>query len=131
MLVRKEQHNNLKFYGKTVPLSVKKIGLDARQHKLMPPPLGIKVKLHTLQTVFFFNAETGTFSLLIIRIKICSLHIPYIFLQGIKWVFLPCRKNDYVYIADVAKGSKRQKLKAKAEDIRILHPDFVRYVHKV
>eukprot|EP00057_Strongylocentrotus_purpuratus_P024673 XP_011679147.1 PREDICTED: alpha-N-acetylgalactosaminide alpha-2,6-sialyltransferase 1 [Strongylocentrotus purpuratus] len=51
--------------------------------------------------------------------------------KGIKWVFLPCRINDYHYITEVAKGTNpKQKLKAQAADIRLLHPDFVRYFHK-
>ncbi|XP_030855899.1 alpha-N-acetylgalactosaminide alpha-2,6-sialyltransferase 2-like [Strongylocentrotus purpuratus] len=52
--------------------------------------------------------------------------------KGIKWVFLPCRLNDYHYISEVVKGTNpKQKLKAQAADVRLLHPDFVRYVHKV
>ncbi|XP_063951939.1 alpha-N-acetylgalactosaminide alpha-2,6-sialyltransferase 1-like [Lytechinus pictus] len=52
--------------------------------------------------------------------------------KGIKWVFLPCELHDYEYITEVAKGSNpKQKLKAKATDIRLLHPDFVRYIHKI
>ncbi|XP_041459390.1 alpha-N-acetylgalactosaminide alpha-2,6-sialyltransferase 1-like [Lytechinus variegatus] len=52
--------------------------------------------------------------------------------KGIKWIFLPCRINDYHYISEVAKGTNpKQKLKANAADIRLLHPDFVRYIHKI
>ncbi|XP_030833702.1 alpha-N-acetylgalactosaminide alpha-2,6-sialyltransferase 2-like isoform X2 [Strongylocentrotus purpuratus] len=52
--------------------------------------------------------------------------------KGIKWVFLPCRLDDYHYISEVAKGTNpKQKLKAQAADIRLMHPDFIRYVHKV
>ncbi|XP_071492171.1 alpha-N-acetylgalactosaminide alpha-2,6-sialyltransferase 2-like [Diadema antillarum] len=52
--------------------------------------------------------------------------------KGIKWLFLPCRKNDYKYISEIAGGNNpKQKLKAEAKDIRLFHPDFVRYVHKM
>ncbi|XP_033647865.1 alpha-N-acetylgalactosaminide alpha-2,6-sialyltransferase 1-like [Asterias rubens] len=52
--------------------------------------------------------------------------------KGIKYILLPCRKNDFEYIVnEVAGTSRRRKLRADANDVRILHPDFIRYVHKI
>ncbi|XP_033114626.1 alpha-N-acetylgalactosaminide alpha-2,6-sialyltransferase 1-like isoform X2 [Anneissia japonica] len=52
--------------------------------------------------------------------------------KGIKYVFLPCRRNDYKYINQVTRSTNpRQKFAADPKDMRILHPDFARYVHKV
>ncbi|XP_033647089.1 alpha-N-acetylgalactosaminide alpha-2,6-sialyltransferase 2-like isoform X1 [Asterias rubens] len=50
--------------------------------------------------------------------------------QGMIKVFVPCRDNDYKYIRNVVQ-KKEPKIKADAEDVRILHPDFIRYTHKV
>ncbi len=51
-------------------------------------------------------------------------------IQGLIYVFLPCRDNDYNYIAAVVQG-KDPKTKVAADKVRILHPDFVRYIHKM
>ena len=80
----------------------------------------------------YFNGQC-TFTEMFV-LFVCSIFhiIIALFIQGIKWVFLPCRLNDYHYISEVVKGTNpKQKLKAQAEDVRLLHPDFVRYVHKV
>ncbi|XP_038073270.1 alpha-N-acetylgalactosaminide alpha-2,6-sialyltransferase 2-like isoform X2 [Patiria miniata] len=50
--------------------------------------------------------------------------------KGIIYVFVPCRDNDYKYITSVVRG-KDPKLKAAAQDVRILHPDFIRYINKI
>ncbi|XP_070558117.1 alpha-N-acetylgalactosaminide alpha-2,6-sialyltransferase 2-like [Ptychodera flava] len=54
--------------------------------------------------------------------------------QGVTYLFVPCRKQDLYYIMDViGKGKSRRppKLTTSSDNIRILHPDFVRYVHKI
>ncbi|XP_033647959.1 alpha-N-acetylgalactosaminide alpha-2,6-sialyltransferase 2-like [Asterias rubens] len=50
--------------------------------------------------------------------------------KGIKYVFIPCRHNDYVYIKRVVNGWE-PKIHASATDVRILHPDFIRYVQRI
>ncbi|XP_071791359.1 alpha-N-acetylgalactosaminide alpha-2,6-sialyltransferase 2-like isoform X1 [Asterias amurensis] len=50
--------------------------------------------------------------------------------KGLIYVFLPCRYNDYKYIAGVVMG-KDPKIKVAADTVRFLHPDFVRYFHKI
>ncbi|XP_038073268.1 alpha-N-acetylgalactosaminide alpha-2,6-sialyltransferase 2-like [Patiria miniata] len=50
--------------------------------------------------------------------------------KGLIYVFVPCRDNDYKYITSVVRG-KEPKLKAAAQDVRILHPDFIRYINKI
>ncbi|XP_071960944.1 alpha-N-acetylgalactosaminide alpha-2,6-sialyltransferase 1-like isoform X2 [Antedon mediterranea] len=52
--------------------------------------------------------------------------------QGIIYVFLPCRRLDYDYIeAAIGPPNPNMKLVTSANNMRILHPDFVRYVNKV
>ncbi|XP_072026825.1 alpha-N-acetylgalactosaminide alpha-2,6-sialyltransferase 1-like [Amphiura filiformis] len=52
--------------------------------------------------------------------------------EGIRYIFLPCRKADYKYIqATVGKPNPKQKFQTNAKNVRILHPDFVRYSHKI
>ncbi|XP_071961095.1 alpha-N-acetylgalactosaminide alpha-2,6-sialyltransferase 2-like [Antedon mediterranea] len=52
--------------------------------------------------------------------------------KGIKYVFLPCRRKDYNYINTViGPPDPKRQLVADAKDLRILHPDFVRYIHRV
>ncbi|XP_038060677.1 alpha-N-acetylgalactosaminide alpha-2,6-sialyltransferase 1-like isoform X2 [Patiria miniata] len=50
--------------------------------------------------------------------------------KGMMYIFIPCRDNDYRYIRNVV-HNKEPKINASAEDIRILHPDFIRYIHKI
>ncbi|XP_038060678.1 alpha-N-acetylgalactosaminide alpha-2,6-sialyltransferase 2-like [Patiria miniata] len=50
--------------------------------------------------------------------------------EGIKYVFVPCERNDYSYIKRVVTGSE-PKIRAKANDVRVLHPDFIRYVQRI
>ncbi|XP_038049365.1 alpha-N-acetylgalactosaminide alpha-2,6-sialyltransferase 2-like isoform X2 [Patiria miniata] len=52
--------------------------------------------------------------------------------EGIKYVFMPCRKQDYRYVKEAATGrSPKLKLRVNVQDVRILHPDFIRYNHKI
>ncbi|XP_022109114.1 alpha-N-acetylgalactosaminide alpha-2,6-sialyltransferase 2-like isoform X2 [Acanthaster planci] len=50
--------------------------------------------------------------------------------KGIKYVFVPCERDDYLYIKRVVRGLE-PKLHARAADVRILHPDFIRYVQRI
>ncbi|XP_019624487.1 PREDICTED: alpha-N-acetylgalactosaminide alpha-2,6-sialyltransferase 1-like [Branchiostoma belcheri] len=49
--------------------------------------------------------------------------------QNITYIFVPCRKFDYVYLKRIGDGIN--KFKAPPENIRVLHPDFLRYIHFV
>ncbi|XP_077987614.1 alpha-N-acetylgalactosaminide alpha-2,6-sialyltransferase 2-like [Glandiceps talaboti] len=54
--------------------------------------------------------------------------------EGVTYLFIPCRKQDYGYILDVigkGKSKRPPKIRTKSDNIRILHPDFVRYIHKI
>nr|XP_006821305.1 PREDICTED: alpha-N-acetylgalactosaminide alpha-2,6-sialyltransferase 2-like [Saccoglossus kowalevskii] len=54
--------------------------------------------------------------------------------EGTIYVFMPCRKADLSYLLSIiGKGtsSRKQKMSVKSESLRILHPDFVRYIHKI
>ncbi|XP_071816380.1 alpha-N-acetylgalactosaminide alpha-2,6-sialyltransferase 1-like isoform X2 [Apostichopus japonicus] len=52
--------------------------------------------------------------------------------KGIKYLFLPCRLKDYYYIRDVVTAANpKQKLTADPSDVRVFHPDFIRYIQKV
>ncbi|XP_022083238.1 alpha-N-acetylgalactosaminide alpha-2,6-sialyltransferase 2-like isoform X2 [Acanthaster planci] len=50
--------------------------------------------------------------------------------KGLIYVFVPCRDNDYKYITSVVRGLE-PKIKVATQDIRILHPDFIRYIMKI
>ncbi|XP_071955207.1 alpha-N-acetylgalactosaminide alpha-2,6-sialyltransferase 1-like isoform X2 [Antedon mediterranea] len=52
--------------------------------------------------------------------------------KEIKYVFLPCRRLDYSYIKDaIGRPNPKLKLVTDANNVRILHPDFVRYINKI
>ncbi|XP_022096055.1 alpha-N-acetylgalactosaminide alpha-2,6-sialyltransferase 1-like isoform X2 [Acanthaster planci] len=52
--------------------------------------------------------------------------------EGIKYIFMPCREQDYKYISQAAtSNSPKLHLHVSTSDVRILHPDFIRYVHKI
>ncbi|XP_019629908.1 PREDICTED: alpha-N-acetylgalactosaminide alpha-2,6-sialyltransferase 1-like [Branchiostoma belcheri] len=49
--------------------------------------------------------------------------------KNITYIFVPCRKNDYAYLKGIGDGINQ--FKAPPENVRVLHPDFMRYMHYV
>ncbi|XP_035663705.1 alpha-N-acetylgalactosaminide alpha-2,6-sialyltransferase 2-like [Branchiostoma floridae] len=49
--------------------------------------------------------------------------------QNITYIFVPCREADYSYLRTIGNGTNV--FKAPPENVRVIHPDFMRYVHFV
>ncbi|XP_078597994.1 alpha-N-acetylgalactosaminide alpha-2,6-sialyltransferase 2-like [Branchiostoma floridae x Branchiostoma japonicum] len=49
--------------------------------------------------------------------------------QNITYIFVPCREADYSYLRTIGNGTNV--FNAPPENVRVIHPDFMRYVHFV
>ncbi|XP_066273067.1 alpha-N-acetylgalactosaminide alpha-2,6-sialyltransferase 1-like isoform X1 [Branchiostoma lanceolatum] len=49
--------------------------------------------------------------------------------QNITYIFVPCRIQDYSYLKRIGTGTNQ--FKVPPENVRVLHPDFMRYMHFV
>ncbi|CAH1271268.1 Hypp4613 [Branchiostoma lanceolatum] len=49
--------------------------------------------------------------------------------QNTTYIFVPCKEEAYSYLQNIGAGT--DKFKAPPENVRVIHPDFVRYTHFV
>ncbi|CAH1265405.1 ST6GALNAC2 [Branchiostoma lanceolatum] len=48
---------------------------------------------------------------------------------NITYIYVPCRKDDFLYLKAI--GERRGEFEVPPEHVRIIHPDFMRYIHFV